>query len=398
MGISTIEKQKESSILKKHFGPNQLYITASVTDKSDDLELTVSNIYKQITKIIKESDMQIVHERIFGSVSERNTILKVREDELLAGGIPNKSPLIFIDGTPCWGKGLSGIQLRLIDSNQMEKSIWEISENGTTYGNGWKENGDTYLMLQNIHGAVDGIRGNSFRDTETKNMFEKANQIIKSYGGSFDNVVRTWIYLSDILDWYDDFNCARTEKFNQFDMLQNSSNGKVVEDIFMPASTGIAGNNPMGASGAMDVLAIIPGENSSLKIAQTAGEKQKSPYRYKSAFSRAMTIKDGSRKQILLSGTAAIDDKGISLYPGDTRSQILKTLEVVDKLISSEGASYSDISEVTVFLKNPKDLPIYLKVIEEKKLTEMPAVVMVADVCRDDLLFELDATLSIIIN
>lgn len=394
MSISTIKKQKEYSIFKKNFGPNQLYITASVTEESDNLQLTVLNIYKQIAELIKQFDMQIVHERIFGSISERDKILKIRNDEFLANGISSKSTLIYIDGKPCWGNGLSGIQIRLINSKKMD-SIWEISEDGIACGTGWKENGDTYLMLQNIHGADDGIKNDSYRNLETKNMFERANQIIKSYGGSFDNVVRTWIYLSDILDWYDDFNIARNEKFVQYNLFSNSSNGKVIEDIFMPASTGIKGDNPMGASGAMDVLAIIPDENSKLKIAQIAGEKQKSPYRYKSAFSRAMTIKDEKRRQILLSGTAAIDDKGISLYPDDTRAQILKTLEVVDKLISSEGASFNDISEVTVFLKNPKDLPIYLKVIEENNLTDMPAVVMTADVCRGDLLFELDATLSI---
>jgi enamine deaminase RidA (YjgF/YER057c/UK114 family) len=122
--------------------------------------------------------------------------------------------------------------------------------------------------------------------------------------------------------------------------------------------------------------------------------KQKSPYRYGSAFSRSIIIRDNNLTYIMLSGTAAIDDQGKSLYPGDTRAQTRKTIDVVEALIAKEGGKLRDICEATAFLKRAEDISIYDKVIAEYGLENMPAICVVADVCRDELLFELDALVS----
>ena len=78
----------------------------------------------------------------------------------------------------------------------------------------------------------------------------------------------------------------------------------------------------------------------------------------------------------------------------DTKSQIIKTFEIVEALIQAEGASLNDICTATIFLKNPKDFSIYQKTAGELGLNEIPAVFIVADVCRCDLLFEIDATFA----
>ena len=52
--------------------------------------------------------------------------------------------------------------------------------------------------------------------------------------------------------------------------------------------------------------------------------------------------------------------------------------------------SLADISSATVFLKDEKTLPLFLRIMEGQGLADLPMVICKADVCRDDLLFELD--------
>ncbi|HEY0090294.1 MAG TPA: Rid family hydrolase, partial [Candidatus Lokiarchaeia archaeon] len=84
---------------------------------------------------------------------------------------------------------------------------------------------------------------------------------------------------------------------------------------------------------------------------------------------------------------------GKSVYSKDIYGQIRKTLDIFNELISSEGATFQDISQATVFLKNSDDFDIYKKIIEEYKLENMPAVCIQANICREDLLFEIDGTI-----
>jgi enamine deaminase RidA (YjgF/YER057c/UK114 family) len=108
-----------------------------------------------------------------------------------------------------------------------------------------------------------------------------------------------------------------------------------------------------------------------------------------------MVVEEPDNKLILVSGTASIDEEGKSVFIGDTAAQIRQTLNVVSALISTEDATLQDLCEATVFLKNRKDYPTYLKIAEEMGISNLPSVNVVADVCRDELLFELDAAFII---
>jgi enamine deaminase RidA (YjgF/YER057c/UK114 family) len=163
----------------------------------------------------------------------------------------------------------------------------------------------------------------------------------------------------------------------------------------MPASTGIEGDNPAGSAGTMDVFAVIPSDGHTVEIEPVTGKKQKSAYRYGSAFSRAMRITETDCTHILVSGTASIDEKGDTVFLGDTRAQMQKTIEIVNALIQTRGATLANICDATVFLKDAKDIAIWREVSKAKGLDKMPQVCMVADVCRDDLLFELDANVAL---
>ena len=111
---------------------------------------------------------------------------------------------------------------------------------------------------------------------------------------------------------------------------------------------------------------------------------------YGSAFSRGALIQDPGVSLIEVSGTAAIDQRGRSQFPGDIRSQISCTFEKIGTLLGQEGAGLGDIAAATVFVKRPEHASVFWEMARDYGLEEFPAVCVVADVCRDELLFEID--------
>jgi enamine deaminase RidA (YjgF/YER057c/UK114 family) len=97
---------------------------------------------------------------------------------------------------------------------------------------------------------------------------------------------------------------------------------------------------------------------------------------------------------VQVSGTAAIDEQGRSLYPGDVRGQIDCTFDKIAALIGQEGASLNDIAAASVFVKRPEDAPVYQERAAARGLENLPVVIMVADICREELLFEIDAEVA----
>jgi len=388
----SIKNNKNSTFYITRVCDDQLQLSASVKNPQQDPALSCQEIYEEIAVILEELEMYIVHDRLFGNLQFSKELLTARNSALQKSGIDTSLPYTYIEGEPLEGKGFAGVQIRAFKPDNPEKDIWTIKDELGSYGRAWKRSGTTFIMLQNINGKIGQVSLNG-RMSQTAHMFENAQNLLAKEGAEFKNVIRTWIYLSDILDWYGDFNKARNAKFNEFKIL-NYTNSEPAEKIYLPASTGIRGNNPFNAAGTMDVLAVLPSD--SVIIEPTSGVKQRSPFRYGSAFSRGMNIKEKDVTHIFLSGTAAIDDKGQSLYPGDTRAQIRKTLDVAAALIAQEGATLNDISDATVFLKNAEDHYIFKEVIREYNLEDMPAVCVAADVCRDELLFELDAEFAVI--
>ncbi|MBN2103480.1 hypothetical protein JW835_05505 [bacterium] len=393
MSKQYIEPFNGFTLYTSHIGKEQLFITASVNDDTKNCHSLCESIYQTITQKIQNTGMQIVLERMFGCLNEAGPLIQARASGIKKSGGVLHEPFTYIQGRPIGNTGLAGIQMRAVRPSLPEK-IWPIIHENTIYGHGWKRNGTVYLLLQDIHGSLP--HSNNTRKSQAIHMFEKASDILKEQNATYRNVVRTWIYLSDILDWYGMFNDARNEKYEEFGLIRDPQKDRSdAEKIYLPASTGIQGDNPSGAAGTMDVLAIIQGEDACSEIVPITGKKQNSAFRYGSAFSRAMAVREIDATQILVSGTASIDEDGRTMFQGDTRAQILKTIEVVDALISQEGAALKDISKATVFLKNINDYEVYLKAIDECGLPDFPAVVVQADICRSDLLFELDAVAAL---
>jgi enamine deaminase RidA (YjgF/YER057c/UK114 family) len=389
MGITqTTDLHPEFKIFLTDIQNTYLCITALVTDPHADPINMTEVIYNRITEILADAGAQIVHERIFGNIDINKKLVESRNKTIRHKFPEDPGMVTYIEGESCYGNPLAGIQLRAFRPSKEQEMVKIIREGNIPRGRMWSRNGAKFLQFQNLHD--ENLSNGQNRRKQAETMFRKAEALLKSEGASFRDVVRTWIYVGNILKWYNKFNSARNKCYTEFGLLHNGDVNHA-EKIFLPASTGIEGKNPKGASTIMDLLAVTERANTGIEIQPLYGIRQRSPYRYGSAFSRAMRLLEPEEKWVFVSGTASINEEGENVHIGALNSQVKHTLKVVDSLICPEGASFSNLCEATVFLKRKSDFSLYQETAESLGLSDIPAVYLVADVCWKELLFELDA-------
>lgn len=371
--------------------PDQVYLTAIVKPGSVDSGELADSIYRDVLRILESDGAVIVLERVFGSMCSQASVLEARDRVLNVSSENKDGAITFVQGNPVWRVGLAGVQIQAVCPGSQTEDIRVLSEQGVPCGRAWRRHGTTFLMLQNLHGAVPSQDASP--DMQAGHMFERAERILKREQGDYRDMVRTWLYLSDILEWYNDFNKVRNQAYARFGIMPSTTDHEPVRNLSLPASTGIEGNNPAGAACLMDALALI-GSNKP-EIVQMSNMRQKDAFRYRSAFSRGACIKHPDFKEIQISGTAAIDEQGISLHPGDFRNQVLRTFENVEALLAQQGATLQNICTGTAFLKRPQDAQEYQAITSELGLGNLPCVCVIADICRDDLLFEIDGVATV---
>lgn len=238
------------------------------------------------------------------------------------------------------------------------------------------------------------------------NAFRQMYEMLQSVGIRFEQVIRTWLYLGDIVgpegntQRYKELNRARTDFYK--DIRFSAANTPPGFDLTVyPASTGIGSESRdvlMSCSALAterdDILA-MPLENP----LQTSAFDYAAKYSQKSPkFSRAMALSCGPFATIFVSGTASITQSE-TRYVGDVEGQTRQTLDNIEALISNDnlcrhgmpglGTPLDGLALVRVYIKRQED---YLKTraVCEARLGELPIVYAVADVCRPELLVEIE--------
>jgi hypothetical protein len=284
----TVELHPSFKLFTTTVNGRQLYCTATFTDPTGDPALSAARLYGRVSEILSESFMQIVHERLFGDLAARETVMKARTH----AETDADWPVTYIQGLSCSGAPFTGVQIRAVRPLAEGDRVWTAYDGGRPVGRAWNRNGASFIIMQDCHGLNGGSAGAPpDRMAQTDRMFRRAERILKDEGFSYPDVVRTWIYIADILDWYGDFNKARNVCYADFGFLGGSrEGGNTAEKLYLPASTGIEGRNPAGAAATMDVFAVRRTEDSPVRIRHITGTQQKSPFRYGSAFSRAVVV------------------------------------------------------------------------------------------------------------
>ncbi len=120
-------------------------------------------------------------------------------------------------------------------------------------------------------------------------------------------------------------------------------------------------------------------------------------YAKPSSFSRGMRIDLNGLTILLISGTASIDEDGVSVHIGDFRAQMRRTLENITGLLKSEGCTWHDIVRTSCYLRDiDRDYDIFNEertaFFKEQGLDPLPASTGIqAKLCRPELLVEIEA-------
>jgi enamine deaminase RidA (YjgF/YER057c/UK114 family) len=115
-----------------------------------------------------------------------------------------------------------------------------------------------------------------------------------------------------------------------------------------------------------------------------------------SSFSRAMRIDIGGCI-LLISGTASIDEAGISVHIGDFDAQLRRTFDNITGLLKAEGCTWHDIVRTSCYLRDiDRDYDAFnagrTAFFKEQGLDPLPASTGIqAHLCRPELLIEIEA-------
>lgn len=214
---------------------------------------------------------------------------------------------------------------------------------------------------------------------QTRSIFRQIEDRLEKAGMKFENLVRTWFFLHHILDWYDEFNQARTPFLKEHGILEK----------LVPASTGVGMANRFGAAGVAGALAIKP-KNNRVCIVEVESPLQCPALDYRSTFSRAVEVVRDGHLELYISGTASIEPCGKTAFLNDVPRQIDLSMQVVAAILRSRCMDWQDCRRAIGYVKDVQSGTLVLDYLREQGLETLPLTLMHADICRDDLLFEIE--------
>lgn len=323
---------------------------------------------------LKQRQGTVLMVMAYGSVAAHGTVMGQLRCEL--GGID--WPVLWVEGASCFGLPLAGFQVFLLPEGEVER----VRLGGQVVGSVFSDAGARHCLLAGM-APLDVTQS---RAVQCGQFFQNVSEALGQFGFSYGDIARTWFYNDEILAWYDDFNLVRTAFYKK----QKFATGS------LPASTAVLGRNPRGAALTFGAWAVLP-VFSDVRVREVASPLQCPAPAYGSSFSRAMEIGSGGRKRLLVSGTASIEPGGKTVWQGDTPKQIALTMDVVDAMLKPNGLGFGDVTRATAYFKHAADVTVLQRWLSAHDLAAMPVVPVHCDICRDDLLFEIELDASAVI-
>jgi enamine deaminase RidA (YjgF/YER057c/UK114 family) len=266
---------------------------------------------------------------------------------------------------------LLGVYIWLIEGTPVAR----VELDGKVMGSVFEDDWARYCRLVGLLPA----EVSESRSEQAEAVLRQMDSALQAQGFGFSNVFRTWFYNDDILAWYRDFNAVRNRFFTE----------KKVFDGLLPASTGIGGGNAASAALTAGLLALAPKDDAA-HASEVPSPFQSSATNYGSSFSRAVEVRLPDHRRIYVSGTASIDENGKTVFVGDCQAQVKQTMEVVQAILQSKGMGWADVTRALAYFKRAEDAPLLGEYRQENGLAPFPVIVAENDVCRDELLFEIE--------
>lgn len=323
------------------------------------------SLFQRVGDTVHQMGGQIVSVEVLGTSAHDRKDLGVLTRTLDG----NNVPVGWIENTRI--DNLYGVHLWVITGAQVERLVL----NGRRVGSLFEDKHARYCRLVGLL-PIDASLSRTAQTTEILAEMEGILQIAKM---TFSNVLRTWFYNDNILDWYHDFNVVRTRFFQE----------RRVFDGLLPASTGVGGRNAAGAALIAGLLG-VESKSSEVKAVEIPSPLQSPAPDYGSSFSRAVELQTPDHRRVYVSGTASIDGDGNTVFIDDAAAQVKQTMQVVQAILKSREMDWSDVVRSLVYFKRPDDAPLFRRYLENNAIGRFPAVIVENDICRDNLLFEIE--------
>ena len=253
--------------------------------------------------------------------------------------------------------------------------------------------------VHQVHaGGLASRAGCEDPDEQARTAFAHMEAILGQEGLTFGHVVRQWNYIESMLEHcpvdrrsrqrYQVFNDVRTLAYETSDFPHG-----------YPAATGIG----QAVGGVLlEFLALAPSPG--VRVEPLSNPRQIDAHHYSTdvlvgqparelkertapKFERAKLVRGPGAEVIFVSGTAAIVGQE-SVAQGDVIGQTKTTIELMDAFFDGDTPSY-----VRAYVKRAVDIPDVRQTCEAV-YGEIPATFVQSDVCREELLVEMEAVLS----
>jgi enamine deaminase RidA (YjgF/YER057c/UK114 family) len=362
---STESTQTPESVMDIHTlvrpGLTELFVTATSQNGNP------YGIFADALKTIKDNDATVVSQHVFAPIGDGNAGTSALDD--VAGRCD--WPVTWIDSGHKKGSHLAGTQFYAVIGADVER----VEHEGRIAASVFEDADARYCHL----GDMRASDISETRPEQTQRTFDLMETVLDKAGMDFSNVIRTWIYLEDLLDWYDPFNVVRTKFFKQ----------RGVFDRLVPASTGISGANPHGAAMMASALGVAP-KNGEFTVQTVDSPLQCPAPAYGSSFSRGVEFGTPDCRRLSISGTASIAPGGETVYLDDVPEQIKLTFEVVAAILESRKMDWGNVAKAMAYLKDASYITALNEYCTVNDVEMIPFVITENHVCRHDLLFEME--------
>jgi hypothetical protein len=256
--------------------------------------------------------------------------------------------------------------------------------------------GIRYLTIQTAE-CRELIMGGSVPDDLTEGTFQQAWSAFQKIGSIFrrekmpvNSIIRQWNYIGDITG-----TSSGEQNYHQFNLARSHFYDLAQWDSGYPAATGIG----IKTGGVMVRIEALLSASPSIRNIAINNVLQVPAHQYSAEvlagnenilstpkFERARLLGTGDYETVFVSGTAAIRGEQ-SMAPGDAAEQTRITLENIFSLFPG---MVNPVFEVfIIYLKREEDFTV-VKGIVEKTIPEVSPVYLLAGLCRDELLVEME--------
>ena len=383
---------------------NKRYILIKPGNRTD-IKTEFESCLTQLSNILSNSNLSfnsVVKQTIFMNKKRRDFLTSILT-EYYGALLP---PTSFI-GQPPEDQHEYAIELILLNENQNDINLERKSINGISYSViNYKDTKEVYA------GGLTAEFDSYSTLLSSRNSFDLMEQVLTAESLTFGEVVRQWNYIEGIIDQQLDKEGIQ-QNYQIFNDVRSIYYSKASFDNGYPAATGI------GMSSGGIILEFIAAKNTQeVDIVPIKNPSQVDAHRYSGEvlvgkpideisqktspkFERAKYTKVNNIGQIYISGTAAIRGQQ-SVADQNAKEQTIITIENINELISKANLSNYGIelnshlltpSYLRVYVKEEKDVAD-VKEICEKSYPDVPAIYLLSDVCRNDLLVELEGIVN----